>query len=131
MGPVFERDAEGNVTKSTDAWRELRCDSCLRIGYDAKLGDRCLMTQPNGSRCEGVFRPTSSASAPRGAKCMIIPGAQEAADRRQQARADIGAMIRALGCQLQEPDEDKVTIPVSQKAAHQWLESLRYIERQI
>ena len=32
-----------------------RCDTCKRAGFGHAHGSICNMTQPNGSRCDGVF----------------------------------------------------------------------------
>lgn len=37
---------------------QVECSSCRRKSYTEKPGEKCLMAQPDGLRCDGTFIKT-------------------------------------------------------------------------
>ena len=57
-------DSINNAYLAAAHAKELRCDRCHRIGYDAVQGDNCYMEQPHGGQCGGIFGPEKKSTAP-------------------------------------------------------------------
>ncbi|MCP4470467.1 MAG: hypothetical protein GY815_07240 [Gammaproteobacteria bacterium] len=111
-----------------------RCNKCHRLAPTEAIGDYCGFLQPDNSYCAGAFEAQKKSN---GSAVNHQEQVQTAADRRSQARRDIGYLIKCLSPKEMrlEPDvpEGKypINLSVSRTLAAQWVESLKIAMRQL
>ena len=129
MTMMYTDDAgEDHVVSDAEYFQ---CDVCGRKDYAQKnpMGATCDMTQPGGRRCPGFLRKKSDRSA-----VSHQVKAQDAADKRDRARMDLGSLIECLSSGENREDDvpegaHPVTLSVSVTLAAQWVESLEYARK--